>query len=108
MKPWIILKSDGGIQSAHCTCMAGLGEACSHVAALVFYIHLKHDNSRSCTDRLSEWTVPAFEKNIQFKRIKDIDFEKPIKSFESKQLGNFSQLFQVYNRFSTHFILCRL
>ncbi|KAG0439560.1 hypothetical protein HPB47_016601 [Ixodes persulcatus] len=32
--PWAVVKKEGTIQSAHCTCMAGLGEACSHVAAL--------------------------------------------------------------------------
>ncbi|KAG0421870.1 hypothetical protein HPB47_002265 [Ixodes persulcatus] len=36
--PWAVVKKEGTAQSAHCTCMAGLGEACSHVAALLFLI----------------------------------------------------------------------
>lgn len=35
---WILCKSDGDVAAAHCTCMAGNGEVCSHVAALLFYI----------------------------------------------------------------------
>jgi uncharacterized Zn finger protein len=30
---WIIAEKDGRTLAAHCTCMAGLGEACTHVAA---------------------------------------------------------------------------
>ena len=35
---WIILKEDGSIMSCHCTCMAGLGESCSHDAASIFFV----------------------------------------------------------------------
>ena len=35
---WVICEGDGVIESAHCTCMAGLGEVCSHVGALLFYL----------------------------------------------------------------------
>ena len=38
LRPWVIAEENGTIQSAHCTCMAGLGEACSHVGALLFYV----------------------------------------------------------------------
>ena len=30
LTPWIIAKPDGEIITAHCDCMAGLGETCSH------------------------------------------------------------------------------
>ena len=33
LKPWVAAEKGGTIISAHCTCMAGLGEACSHIAA---------------------------------------------------------------------------
>ena len=36
LQPWIIAEKDGRILAAHCTCMAGFGEACTHVAALFF------------------------------------------------------------------------
>jgi len=36
LKVWVAIKSDGRILCVHCTCMAGLGEACSHVATVLF------------------------------------------------------------------------
>ena len=39
LEPWVIAKNDGIILSGHCTCMAGLGESCTHVAALHFLIY---------------------------------------------------------------------
>ena len=36
---WIITETDGTILSAHCLgCKAGLGETCTHVASVMFYI----------------------------------------------------------------------
>ena len=30
LQPWVAVEKNGLIICAHCTCMAGLGEACSH------------------------------------------------------------------------------
>jgi len=35
-KPWVAVKQNGTVVCAHCSCMAGLGEACSHIAAVLF------------------------------------------------------------------------
>ena len=35
-KAWIGVEKSGTIICGHCDCMAGLGEACSHVAAILF------------------------------------------------------------------------
>ena len=32
----VIVNIDGMVQSAHCTCMAGLSEGCSHIATVLF------------------------------------------------------------------------
>ncbi|XP_051816792.1 uncharacterized protein LOC127537723 [Acanthochromis polyacanthus] len=38
-QPWVcVKKSEGTVYCAHCTCIAGLGEVCSHVAALLFKV----------------------------------------------------------------------
>ena len=37
-KPWVAVKTEGTVVLAHCTCMAGLGEACSHIAAVLFLL----------------------------------------------------------------------
>ena len=39
-KAWICVKGDGEILYGHCSCMAGLGEVCSHVGAIMFYVLL--------------------------------------------------------------------
>ena len=36
LKPWIATEMLGAILCAHCTCMTGLGEACSHILAVLF------------------------------------------------------------------------
>ncbi|ROI59877.1 hypothetical protein DPX16_0526 [Anabarilius grahami] len=35
LKPWVIVSSAGKVECAHCTCMAGVAETCTHVGALV-------------------------------------------------------------------------
>ena len=37
LKVWVAFKLDGEVISAHGTCMAGIGEVCSHTAAVLFY-----------------------------------------------------------------------
>ncbi|XP_038045001.1 uncharacterized protein LOC119725695 isoform X2 [Patiria miniata] len=41
LKPWLIAEKCGKIIATHCNCIAGLGEACTHVSALMFYIDTK-------------------------------------------------------------------
>ena len=38
LEAWIIAEKSGRILGAHCTCVAGLEEVCTHVAALLFLI----------------------------------------------------------------------
>ena len=38
LTPWVVAESAGKILAAHCDCVAGLGETCSHVASLLFAI----------------------------------------------------------------------
>ena len=53
ISPWVAAERNGTILCAHCTCMAGLREACSHIAALLFAIeaHTKVKKDASCTSR---------------------------------------------------------
>lgn len=34
--PWVVIKDDGTVLAAHCTCAIGLLECCSHVGATLF------------------------------------------------------------------------
>jgi hypothetical protein len=56
--------------------MAGLGEACTHVAAVIFYLEAaaRIQGKQTSTQRKCEWIVPSFQKNVQYLPIKDIDF----------------------------------
>lgn len=38
LQPWVAVEKEGLVICAHCNCIAGLGEACSHVVALLFLL----------------------------------------------------------------------
>lgn len=38
LNAWVLCENEGYVLCAHCSCMAGLGEACSHVGAVLFAI----------------------------------------------------------------------
>ena len=61
--PWVAVEPNGIVLSAHCTCMAGLGEVCSHIAALLFTmeINTKFVYNTSCTSLPCSW-LPAMQK----------------------------------------------
>jgi len=56
--------------------MAGLGEVCSHVGAILFYVEaIRH--FKSCTDVPCTWNMPSHVDKIPYSRIADIDFTAP-------------------------------
>ena len=78
LHPWIAAKRSGMILFSHCTCMAGLGEACSHVAALLFAAEARNRlcKEASCTSQLCAWLPPSMQ-NVTYAPISDIDFSPP-------------------------------
>ena len=77
VKLWLIITKEGGILSAHCQgCMAGLGECCSHVASILFYLEVsaRLNEKLACTQVKCSWILPATIKNVEYLRVKDIDF----------------------------------
>jgi hypothetical protein len=60
----------------HCNCMAGLGEVCSHVGAILFYLETtaRLSGQSQCTQEKCSWIVPAFQKTIPYLPISKIDF----------------------------------
>ncbi len=74
--PWLISRKDGEVLAAHCTCMAGLGEACSHVGALLFAIEatVKLRNSKTVTQEKAYWVLPTALHKAEYKEIREIDF----------------------------------
>ncbi len=78
-KAWIGAESNGVVVCAHCNCMAGLGEACYHFAAILFTLdaNVQVKQSMSCTlTPPCSWLPPSF-KNVSFAPISNIDFSAP-------------------------------
>ncbi|XP_076308585.1 uncharacterized protein LOC143224004 [Tachypleus tridentatus] len=75
LKLWVASCRNGEIISSHCTCKAGLGEVCSHVAATLFYMEavVKRHHSTACTSMPCEWIVPSRGKG-HLKQVTDMDF----------------------------------
>ena len=73
VKPWVGVEQNGTILCCHCTCLAGLGEACSHVAAVLFTLEANTQLKKktSCTSLPCSWLPLCF----QYAQIADIDFE---------------------------------
>ena len=56
--------------------MAGLGEACSHIAAILFYLEAlaRMQDTKTCTQEECQWIIPSYLKTVEYLPIKDIDF----------------------------------
>ena len=56
--------------------MAGLGEACTHVAAVLFYLeaYARIRGKQTCTQGECEWIIPSFKAKMEYLPIKDVDF----------------------------------
>ena len=69
LRPWIGVQYDGTVICAHCNCMAGAGEACSHVAALLYAVMAKANLTKetACTSVKCSWLQPSH--NAQVKRV---------------------------------------
>ena len=75
---WVAAEKTGMIICAHCDCMAGLGEACSHISAILFTLHANSEVRKtiSSTSVPCYWLPPSF-KDVPFASISDIDFKNP-------------------------------
>ena len=56
--------------------MAGLGEVCTHVAAILFYLEALYRmrGQETCTQQMCQWILPSFQKNVQYLPVANIDF----------------------------------
>lgn len=77
-KPWIAAKKEGTIFCGHCTCMAGLGEACSHIGALLFTLekNTQYQNTTACTSLPCSWLPSTFQK-VPYAELSNICFAMP-------------------------------
>ena len=56
--------------------MAGLGEVCTHVAAVLFYLEAlcRIEGQRACTEGQCTWVMPSSMESAQYLPIKELDF----------------------------------
>ena len=61
LQTWVIIRTNGMILVAHCTCMAGLAETCSHVGAILHWVEtaVRIRNDTPCTSLENKWLIPA-------------------------------------------------
>ena len=86
LKVWVGCKSNGEVVAAHCTCMAGIGEACSHIAAVLFAAEANTQvkQQQSCTSLPCAWLPPSF-RSVEYLSVSDIDFRTPKQKRKSSQ-----------------------
>jgi len=82
---WVLCKVDGTVVAGHCTCMASLGEVCSHVAAILFYLESVFRVTTACTQTGCVWKQPRLVEAIPYAPIMDIPFTKPKGSLSSNR-----------------------
>lgn len=61
LKPWVNIANEGQVQCAHCTCMAGIAESCTHIGALLFKIEatVRIRGTKTVTDVPAYWKMPS-------------------------------------------------
>lgn len=75
VQPWVIADPGGKVLAALCTCMAGLGETCTHVAPVLSSVDVANriQENKTVTDVQPYWGQPAF-KSVAFADSATIDF----------------------------------
>lgn len=78
---WVAVeKSSGEIQSAHCTCFAGHGQTCNHVAALLLKIDFCWQHGyvkKAVTDQPCQWKGKGGSRKVVPQEIKSVKLVKP-------------------------------
>uniref|UniRef100_A0A669BC23 SWIM-type domain-containing protein n=2 Tax=Oreochromis niloticus TaxID=8128 RepID=A0A669BC23_ORENI len=76
LRPWVIVSTTGKVEAAHCTCMAGVAETCTHVAALLFKVEatVRIRGTKTVTDESAYWVLPGNTTKILPAAGHNIDF----------------------------------
>eukprot|EP00118_Oscarella_pearsei_P022439 m.259698 g.259698 ORF g.259698 m.259698 type:complete len:116 (+) comp40426_c1_seq10:15-362(+) len=78
LQPWVLVRKSGCVVAAHCTCMAGLAETCSHVGATLHWLEaaVRCRDETPCTSKENTWAIPKPIHKIPYLELKDIPFSK--------------------------------
>ena len=90
LKTWVLLKADGEIETAHCTCTASLGEACSLFASLLFYVEAfnRTRKATTCTQEQCKWMLPKVVEEVPYLPIAEIDFKGATRKMQDLNFGS--------------------
>ncbi len=105
--PWVAInRVTASVMNAHCTCMAGLRESCTHIGALLFKIEAAVRagfTRRACTDEACLWNddfkenvTPAELSNINFYTATSIEHFKDCTGNRSNNLFPGAKINQLY------------
>ena len=74
LQAWFICGEEGNIITAHCNCMAGLGETCSHLASIMFFIEaaVRLRDKQTVTQEAAYWKLPSVKRQVEYAPIKQI------------------------------------
>ena len=76
LTPWFIAEKTGSILTAHCDCMAGLGECCSRVGALLFAVDAAStlEKNKPVTQEPAYRLLPSGVSKVPYEPVSQIDF----------------------------------
>lgn len=75
---WVAIKEDATVVTGHCDCMAGASEACSHLAATLFFIAKSAESvSKACTSQPCSWNRPGNGRDVDYAEGVSINFSRP-------------------------------
>ena len=76
LTPWVIAEPNGKILCAHCDCMAGIGECCSHVASLLWAVEagVRIRDLMTVTQKEAYWVLPSGVKDVPYAPVRNIKF----------------------------------
>ena len=88
LHPWVVVKKNGTVICTYCTCIAGLGEACSHTVALLFCAEANSWMKKYilCTSAPCSWLPPGCKK-VECVPVSNIDFRTHRKSPTDESKG---------------------
>ncbi|XP_046856173.1 uncharacterized protein LOC124449282 [Xenia sp. Carnegie-2017] len=72
LTPWVVCEKNGKVLTAHCDCMAGIGESCSHVASLLLAVEAgaRKRDSLTVTDKKAYWVLPSAVKAVPYAKFR--------------------------------------
>lgn len=96
LKPWVVIRKNGMVECGHCTCMAGLAETCSHVAAILFWLEtaIRVHKETTCTSKPNSWlppSLPTARQKIPFITMEELEKTAVQRKLSTRNITNHTQ-----------------